>query len=1256
MPDNINMSLYLNIAFYGILGLGLLAGLARGFKKSLFTFITMAIFYAIFFLTLNAAVTFLWTMNTPFIGTALGYIDSSLSGYTSFESAMTPLFQFFAGDALNLSGANAELTGLLLGMGMFVVKIVYMTLYFTVGLLVYKLLCGLIRLIFIHKDKSAAKNRVLGGVFGLANGAVGLFVFFIMMGGLVNILSSVSSMIPSGDPTPLSQPIERPAIYEASQTILPLAEGDGQGLTAAAATVDEIVTAYETNSLVQLANLIQITSGSTHIPLSLYLFDQVVSFEYEGQTIALRRELAVVANVAGTIFAALEAAGIDINNMEGVDFALIIGAIGSVDLTMLMDSQLITTALIYVLSGQAGVEGLDMIIIPEGIEWYDTLDADGNIIQAGELRNLLNALNAIVDIAGSIDFNNIDFTVVTTLSDDAIDALFASQIMTATISAAITDMAAGDMMLVIPDTVFDENGYILKAEMIAMVDAVQLVIETVGADPENFNFGQALSLNASEVDILLASQILSATVGKMIADMTGDALVVPTTVLVPVAVNAVDVNVVSPEEIAAVFASLSVLNITTFDGMAFDASILANLEGTTPGELSDSKLATLFGSDILRATMSNMIISATAEAGSLLTIPYYDASGDPIRESLGGYVVITVAELGNVLKALYALNIEDFANFNTLDASVILDKMPTMLQSAILHATISNQLLSMTGGMIAVPYWSGDGTDTVIRITVGDGIEATEYIAADELTAVIAALDVLSIDNPASFDGTVSLSFFSDAGDRAIILDSAIMHATLSGQLLDLGAGLLTVPMTDVDGVAIRDFIGPVGHQTEFVSITEINAIFDALVVLGTGDISAISGAFTLSSLSAEADQDALLASASMHASISKTLLDFGASILIVPDYDANGVGAGNRVKVTRGATVYIRKTEVKALINAFLAMGFTEELDFASGFDSTLFFAEADTILESASLQATISDMLINGTGGNLLIPDFDVEDGDAPLRVTVLSDGTEYVVKSEILAILASLDTLGLTDFGTMDITIGTLFTGTLDFAVLIESAAVQATISDSLLLTAKTETTMEAGHADLVVPTALRQDITVDGVAYEQIANDELIHLLASLRTLGVMSYGESMSGETITGLSNAQIATLLESGSIHVTVYNMLLANATVDIPDLAKETILYGIVGITKDFAIVNFIAAVRIIGAASFTSASFTIAAFDGLTEDDRDTVLLSMIVRNTLTPQFEALDDLDPFYTLEASDYMENNPALFLTAEGIVDYLNYLP
>ena len=65
MPANLSMPMILNIAFFGILGLGLLGGLAKGFKKSLFTLVTMAAFYALFFLTLDTVVGFLWTYENP---------------------------------------------------------------------------------------------------------------------------------------------------------------------------------------------------------------------------------------------------------------------------------------------------------------------------------------------------------------------------------------------------------------------------------------------------------------------------------------------------------------------------------------------------------------------------------------------------------------------------------------------------------------------------------------------------------------------------------------------------------------------------------------------------------------------------------------------------------------------------------------------------------------------------------------------------------------------------------------------------------------------------------------------------------------------------------------------------------------------------------------------------------------------------------------------------------------------------------------
>ena len=87
----------INYIFYVVLGLAILAGLARGFKKSIFTLITMAIFYIVFFVTINQAVEFLWTFDMPWLGGVMGNIDPSLSNFTTFEGSLNSLMQVCLG-------------------------------------------------------------------------------------------------------------------------------------------------------------------------------------------------------------------------------------------------------------------------------------------------------------------------------------------------------------------------------------------------------------------------------------------------------------------------------------------------------------------------------------------------------------------------------------------------------------------------------------------------------------------------------------------------------------------------------------------------------------------------------------------------------------------------------------------------------------------------------------------------------------------------------------------------------------------------------------------------------------------------------------------------------------------------------------------------------------------------------------------------------------------------------------------------------
>jgi len=177
---DLNYLASIDLLFYVIFGLGVLMGLLRGLKKTLFTFVTMAIFYIVFFVTIDSVVAILWKMDMSWLGGLLTQISPDLAGFTSFENSFSSVIQVFLSNQVDLSTMDAQVMVLVSGIGMFVLKLVYTLLYFTVILLVYKILCGIIRMIFFgSNDKSASKNRGFGALFGAMNGAMAVFITLI---------------------------------------------------------------------------------------------------------------------------------------------------------------------------------------------------------------------------------------------------------------------------------------------------------------------------------------------------------------------------------------------------------------------------------------------------------------------------------------------------------------------------------------------------------------------------------------------------------------------------------------------------------------------------------------------------------------------------------------------------------------------------------------------------------------------------------------------------------------------------------------------------------------------------------------------------------------------------------------------------------------------------------------------------------------------------------------------------------------------
>ncbi|MCK7488382.1 MAG: hypothetical protein MZU97_24950 [Bacillus subtilis] len=185
------------------------------------------------------------------------------------------------------------------------------------------------------------------------------------------------------------------------------------------------------------------------------------------------------------------------------------------------------------------------------------------------------------------------------------------------------------------------------------------------------------------------------------------------------------------------------------------------------------------------------------------------------------------------------------------------------------------------------------------------------------------------------------MSLFYNETNQNTLLNSASMHATISSQIIDLATTTLVLPVQSYEATAIQATVA----ETDYITKAEIKALINALEVLGVTDITAFDGTFDLSDLATETDQDTLLASASMHATIADTLLDLDDTVLLIPEYAQNGT---TLIKKVIAATTYVTRSEIKALINAFLAMGYTDLDNFGAGIDSSKFFDDTDTLLLS--------------------------------------------------------------------------------------------------------------------------------------------------------------------------------------------------------------------------------------------------------------------------------------------------------------------
>ena len=211
----------------------------------------------------------------------------------------------------------------------------------------------------------------------------------------------------------------------------------------------------------------------------------------------------------GEIFAQIIEADLSFSDFENADVSVLLNAVSKIDLLILKDSRIVSSALVNILSGQTAIEGFDVLEVPQGIVWED----DGAI--EGELTKILRALNVLTEVISDFDFANLDVTLLTELDSTQINTIFDSYVLRATVSELIKSTNLGDMPLILPDSIYDEQGYFTKVELVNAVDAVSLILGNTG---EDFDVLKALDLSEAEIQTLLASDIIQATIGDMLYD------------------------------------------------------------------------------------------------------------------------------------------------------------------------------------------------------------------------------------------------------------------------------------------------------------------------------------------------------------------------------------------------------------------------------------------------------------------------------------------------------------------------------------------------------------------------------------------------------------------------------------------------------------------------------------------------------------------------------------------------------------------
>ena len=1157
MNLDLDYGLWLNVAFAAIIAIGMLIGFLRGFRNSLYSFLVKLSFFVVFFLTLNAVVNMLWTMNIPGIGSLFQMITPAAASATSFADGLPLVIVDMAGEDMSAVTENAEVMAFASSIGMFVLKIVYTILAFTVLYFLWRVLFFIVKLFvfrLLGKGEKTMLSRSLGAGFGALNAGVSVFVMLIMLGGLMSISESLINIVDDTESAHTITEFEQysdngdPAVVSELQSELQM--------------LRDIVNGYNSNLFVQAAGAIVIVDEQTghQEALNVSLFDSIFSINYRNRDISLRKELSLAAEVVGIV--------IDSDFLDENDLSKLTPAVVDDIFDAIARSDLITALLplsIEVAAIQAEFD-LQSFLDDEGIDLYEDIPWDDEIRQLGTVAGIVAR---IVHDAQLLD-DDTDLETVT-LDDEDIKSFFyelaESEVITMALYVAVEPILeqAGEMVqaIVTVPAVEDREEDFWKQEFRAVGDIVAEVVKT-GITVGQLSGGDPMDLLGALGDfdflvfqesVLISHAMVNILEGR--AEIEGLDMIV-----VPAGLDWFDKDEGELRKVLLAIGEIA----KVASQIDFEGELGLNLIN----ELETSSVDVVVSSEVLEATLGNLLMGEDIPEQIKIPRNVLKTITTIKDETID---IVKGSELTSMFDAIKAFELADLDEFDDIGISFLrrlaTDEDPTILDegpgsridrllgddaSVIIWATLSDLFFDLMDEQdaVTVPHLAVDGT-TAVQVYDPDIDPDLRLIARAEIISVVRAILLLDLEDFEDLD-SLDIGRILEGDNIDTILLSSILHATISKQLFDFADAedaVVVVPhyryVEDDDDELIRETVGAgqtfaEGSGKDFVADmaftyivkSEIRAMLDALTILELTDLDAFEDVtFNIGLLVEEEGITPVLDSAILHATVSKLLLDMADDTddIIVPLNDVDGepirqLAGENEVDPDTGddlSTVVLSRAELQAVINALhIVLGDDVLDDFDGNITlSTIYETdendpdiilvdERDTLLASAILHATISKQIFNLIEDNddIVVPLNDVN--DLPIREPVPDvDGTfEYIIKDEIKAMIAALDVIiggaGLDEFDG-DISLDLIYkTDDNDPDIvlvdrrdtLLASAILHATISKQIL-------NLVEDNDDIVVPLNDVNDLpireSVAGDTFEYIIADEIKAMIAAMNVI-------------------------------------------------------------------------------------------------------------------------------------------------------------